>query len=972
MRKTLLFLAALFSFNVNAQEADARLLEINFSSSSNPALLGTINSKIIFTADDGVTGRELWVFDTETGESSIVAELGITHAIESLIIDDMLYLMQDAPFSSGSYLWKTDGTEEGTVLLAQFCMECQDGGTAVPRFTNLNGILYFSANDAVSGVELWKSDGTPEGTVMVKDINPGPGHGAISDFTAFNNELYFVANDGVNGRALWKSNGTEEGTYLFKDFGGNNSIYENKFLEFNGYLYFFAEHPTAGMELWRTDGTIDNTILFKDTNPGEYGSNVYMVGAATSDYFVFKAVTQDTGIELWVSDGTPEGTLLIKDVWQGHQSGLYSNTEFVFFDGKFYFVGEDDNGKELWVTDGTTDGTYMVKDIEPGSNSSYIKNLTATSDYLIFSAWSDLNGPYTVWKSDGTTNGTIELAPISVNDDYLSFEEVNNFVYFPAITPANGSELWRTDGITSNNVLISDINHTAGAYPSYPTAIDDNLYFVANNGVHGFEPYISNGTTYGTRLSKDINPGEFGSVTNLESNNPGFTKSGQYVFFSAYTNELGRELYRTDGTSANTALVKDINPGTESSLSIQPEFIDYNNHLYFFATTPEFGTALWKSDGTEEGTIMVKDLSPALQGGFLVAHNFFILNGYLYFGANDGTDDSIWKTDGTSQGTVKVITQQLANHVNSPRLIAVANGKLFFLNRMTGGDYNQFTLFATDGTQAGTTEIGTWLYYSASVVHNDRVYITAREIQNGTHQLITTDGTFEGTEIIPLSTEIPGISSLISCGEFVYIAINHSGNLKSLYRTDGTSEGTILIVDNELYKSLTCHQEKMYYVKSFISDKLWQSDGTLSGTTEVVVNMTNADPFQEFEPFGDWLVSAGTQLYTVGLNDKFGKELYVLAPDGSLGVTNPVAVHDKANFDVTVYPNPSYSNYVNLISAVTIDTVEVYNLNGQLINKVVNPIQENNTYKISNMPQGFYLLKITAGENIVTKKIIVN
>src|SRR5687768_18376628 len=37
---------------------------------------------------------------------------------------------------------------------------------------NVNGTLFFFADDGVSGRELWKSNGTSAGTVRVKDIFP--------------------------------------------------------------------------------------------------------------------------------------------------------------------------------------------------------------------------------------------------------------------------------------------------------------------------------------------------------------------------------------------------------------------------------------------------------------------------------------------------------------------------------------------------------------------------------------------------------------------------------------------------------------------------------------------------------------------------------------------------------------------------------------------------------------------------------
>jgi ELWxxDGT repeat protein len=89
--------------------------------------------------------------------------------------------------------------------------------SAPEGFLAIGNTLYFQANDGKSGRELWKSDGTEAGTVIVKDIYAGFDNSMPEKLTAKGNILFFRANNGTSGRELWKSNGTEAGTVMIKD-----------------------------------------------------------------------------------------------------------------------------------------------------------------------------------------------------------------------------------------------------------------------------------------------------------------------------------------------------------------------------------------------------------------------------------------------------------------------------------------------------------------------------------------------------------------------------------------------------------------------------------------------------------------------------------------------------------------------------------------------------------------------------------
>ncbi len=245
-------------------------------------------------------------------------------------------------------------------------------------FTNVNGTLFFVANDGTTGRELWKSNGTAAGTILVKDIFPGVGGSSPSFLTNVNGTLFFMANDGTTGWELWKSNGTALGTTLVKDInpGGDSSILFPSFgvlTNVNGTLFFVANDGTTGGELWKSDGTTIGTTLVKDIRPGSSVNDPWPGGLTNvNGTLFFVANDGTTGGELWKSDGTTIGTTLVKDI-----RPVFASSELRWLtnvNGTLFFVANDGTtGPELWKSDGTTIGTTLFKDIIPG------RDLTNTS-----------------------------------------------------------------------------------------------------------------------------------------------------------------------------------------------------------------------------------------------------------------------------------------------------------------------------------------------------------------------------------------------------------------------------------------------------------------------------------------------------------------------------------------------------------------------------------------------------------------
>jgi ELWxxDGT repeat protein len=165
--------------------------------------------------------------------------------------------------------------------------------------------------------------------------------------------------------------------------------------------------------------------------------------------------------------------------------------------------------------------------------------------------------------------------------------------------------------------------------PQSLTNVNGTLFFRAYDGTYGSELWKSDGTSAGTMIVKDINPG-------LGNSGPGnLTNVNGSLFFSADNGTNGQELWKCDGAPAGTVmLVKDIYPGSgNSSLS---NLANVNGTLFFKADDGTNGRELWKSDGTTAGTVMVKNINPG--AGNSSPEYLTNVNGVLFFSADDGTN----------------------------------------------------------------------------------------------------------------------------------------------------------------------------------------------------------------------------------------------------------------------------------------------------------------------------------------------
>ncbi|HQU44123.1 MAG TPA: hypothetical protein PK867_14985, partial [Pirellulales bacterium] len=104
----------------------ATYLPINPTAAADPSYMAALGGQVLFAANDGSTGVELWKSDGTVSGTTLVKDINLGSTVVNSVT---------TPNSS-------DPTDLVTV----------------------GGYVYFAANDGNDGTQLWRSDGTASGT----------------------------------------------------------------------------------------------------------------------------------------------------------------------------------------------------------------------------------------------------------------------------------------------------------------------------------------------------------------------------------------------------------------------------------------------------------------------------------------------------------------------------------------------------------------------------------------------------------------------------------------------------------------------------------------------------------------------------------------------------------------------------------------------------------------------------------------
>jgi len=258
----------------------------------------------------------------------------------------------------------------------------------------------------------------------------------------------------------------------------------------------------------------------------------------------------------------------------------------------------------------------------------------------------------------------------------------------------SNSELLIINTLTGLQTIVT-INPGGYSDPDAPVVYNGNLYFWADDGIHGKDFWSSDGTMAGTHLVKDINPGMSWSIpSGYDYGSIALVNNGSLYFMADSASQ--DYLWKSDGTAAGTAPIT--NPSVMQPFDHYSYWQDLtvmqiiNGKIFFPGMGSTTGLELWQSDGTANGTMMM--FNEICQGVCLCnvpcwsigyggyGNSLYDDGNTLYFAG----DDSI---HGLEPWTLNVTTG-IPNYVSSSHFMIFPNPASSYITLKTTDNYTGY------------------------------------------------------------------------------------------------------------------------------------------------------------------------------------------------------------------------------------------------------------------------------------------
>jgi ELWxxDGT repeat protein len=322
---------------------------------------------------------------------------------------------------------------------------------------------------------------------------------------------------------------------------------------------------------------------------------------------------------------------------------------------------------------------------------------------------------------------------------------------------------------------------------------------------------------------------------------------GNYFFFVTQTSS-GRSLWRSDGTSANTAMIT-------VATQITPLLV-YQSELYVRINAAATGTELWKVNSSFNASI-VKDINPGAASGYIGydSTSIAVHNGFLYFIANAGSGQDIWRSNGTTAGTVLAADIDDTEVYNPSDFSGMTsyNNALYFTRNHEDQEYGDriAELWKSDGTTEGTSILVTygggnyWNYIKDFTVFKGKLYFFHGTGDPPYVWFSVTDGTASGTQHLELVTIDGDARAMTNAEDYLLYHSDSQSFPNPIMKFDGTNTSEInqfSIADysSEEYVDLTYTGGRAFFVASVdrydypqSERQLWQADLDSDGSRPV-------------------------------------------------------------------------------------------------------------------------------------------